>query len=101
MKGLTVDDVTLHAERIRLWNEFNWAWLTIFQTQKEMLEEGQRIQHPQTIVPVEYIDKMVKELIRMCDGIEKFGLVDYQYGVREEEIIMGKLFLKQEAGYKS
>lgn len=26
----------------------------------------------------------------MCDAVEKHGLVDYQYGVAEEQIIMSK-----------
>ncbi|KUJ20215.1 uncharacterized protein LY89DRAFT_579748 [Mollisia scopiformis] len=86
--GLTVDEVALHSDRIRLWGEFNTAWLSIFQKQKDMLESGQRIQHPQTLMTQEYINKMAKDLIRMCDAVEKHGLVDYQYGVAEERIIM-------------
>lgn len=86
--GLTVDEVALHSDRIRLWGEFNTAWLSIFQKQKDMLESGQRIQHPQTLMTQEFINKMAKDLIRMCDAVEKHGLVDYQYGVAEEQIIM-------------
>jgi hypothetical protein len=37
---------------------------------------------------------MAKDLIRMCDAVEKHGLVDYQYGVAEEQIIMSEFFLK-------
>ena len=88
-KGLTVDEVSLHADRIRLWGEFNNAWLAIFQRQTDMLESGQRIQHPQNLITQDFINKMAKDLIRMCDSIEKHGLVDYQYGVAEEQIIMG------------
>ncbi|CZR58910.1 uncharacterized protein PAC_08802 [Phialocephala subalpina] len=86
--GLTVDEVALHADRIRLWGEFNTAWLSIFQKQKDMLETGQRIQHPQSLMTQDFINKMAKDLIRMCDAVEKHGLVDYQYGVAEEQIIM-------------
>lgn len=42
----------------------------------------------------EFIKKMAKDLIRMCDAVEKHGLVDYQYGVAEEQIIMSEFFLK-------
>jgi hypothetical protein len=38
----------------------------------------------------EFINKMAKDLIRMCDVVEKHGLVDYQYGVAEEQIIMSE-----------
>lgn len=86
--GLTVDEVNLHADRIRLWGEFNTAWLGIFQKQKDMLQAGQRIQHPQSLMTQDFINKMAKDLIRMCDAVEKHGLVDYQYGVAEEQIIM-------------
>jgi hypothetical protein len=94
-EGLTADEVTLHADRIRLWGEFNTAWLSIFQRQKDMLETGQRIQQPQSLMSQDFIAKMAKDLIRMCDVIEKHGLVDYQYGVAEEQIIQGmsRIFL--------
>lgn len=54
-----------------------------------MLETGQRVQHPQSLMSQEFINKMAKDLIRMCDAIEKHGLIDYQYGVAEEQIIQG------------
>ena len=34
---------------------------------------------------------MGNEIIRLCDGIERHGLVDYQYGVWEDQIVAGKL----------
>jgi hypothetical protein len=54
------------------------------------LESGQRIQPPQSLMSQDFIKKMAKDLIRMCDAVEKHGLVDYQYGVAEERIIMSK-----------
>ncbi|KAK3997654.1 hypothetical protein QBC44DRAFT_229280 [Cladorrhinum sp. PSN332] len=85
--GLTSDDQNLHGERIKLWNDFNHAWLAMFQRQKEMLESGQQLQRSQTLIPREGLEKMGKELVRLCDHIERHGLVDYQYGVWEEQII--------------
>lgn len=35
------------------------------------------------------ITKLGNELIRLCDGIERHGLVDYQYGVWEDQITAG------------
>jgi hypothetical protein len=92
-EGLTVDEHALHGDRIRLWGEFNTAWLSIFQRQKDMLETGHRAQHPQSMMSQEFIGKMAKDLIRMCDAIEKHGLIDYQLGVAEEQIIQG-MFLE-------
>lgn len=42
----------------------------------------------------EFINKMAKDLVRMCDNVEKHGLVDYQYGVAEEQIINGKMIYR-------
>ena len=89
--GLTADEVALHGDRLRLWGEFNTAWLSIFQKQKDMLESGQQLQPGQSLMTQEYINKMAKDLIRMCDAVEKHGLVDYQYGVAEEQIIMSRV----------
>jgi hypothetical protein len=75
--GLTVDEVSLYSDRIRLWGELNTAWLGIFQTQKDMLESGQQIHYSETLMTQEFIKKMAKDLIRMCDAVEKHGLVDY------------------------
>lgn len=33
------------------------------------------------------LEQLCRELIRLCDSVEKFGLVDYQMGVAEEEIL--------------
>lgn len=38
------------------------------------------------IMSQETIKKLGDELIRLCDGIESHGLVDYQYGVWEDRI---------------
>lgn len=52
-----------------------------------MIESGQQLQRSQSLVPQEELEKMAKELIKYCDNIERHGLVDYQYGVWEEQII--------------
>ncbi|ESZ99428.1 hypothetical protein SBOR_0190 [Sclerotinia borealis F-4128] len=85
--GLTVDEAALHGDRLRLWNEFNAAWLSIFTRQQDFLESGQRTQPPQTLMSLEFIGKMGTNLTRLCDSVEVYGLVDYQYGVGEAEIM--------------
>ncbi|TGO31032.1 hypothetical protein BPAE_0002g01250 [Botrytis paeoniae] len=85
--GLTVDDAERHADRIQLWNEFNAAWLSIFTRQHDFLESGQRKQEQQTLMSLDFINKMGTNLTRLCDSVEKYGLVDYQYGVGESQII--------------
>lgn len=33
------------------------------------------------------MEELGQELVRLCDGISIYGLVDYQMGVAEEEIL--------------
>ena len=55
-----------------------------------MLESGQSPNPPRSILSLEVLEKMGTELIHLCDGMEKYGLVDYQMGVWEEEILGSK-----------
>lgn len=95
MPGLVRDEQGLHTDRINLWNEFNTCWLAVCQRQKDMTLEmldstSPHQQHSaQNILPAERLDKMGKELVRLCDKMEQHGLVDYQMGVWEEEILNG------------
>ncbi|KAJ4985774.1 hypothetical protein SVAN01_08770 [Stagonosporopsis vannaccii] len=89
--GLVRDDETHYAQRLKLWEEFNTCWLSTLQKQKtmtqEMLNTGQRPQPPQTLIDYDTLEKMGTQLVKNCDNMEKHGLVDYQMGVWEEEII--------------
>ncbi|KAK0626489.1 hypothetical protein B0T14DRAFT_106120 [Immersiella caudata] len=87
MPGLTSDDQNLHSDRIKLWNDFNHAWLAMLQAQKDMMESGQQISRSQSLIPEEGLRRMGGELVRLCDSIERHGLVDYEYGVWEEQIV--------------
>ncbi|UNI19097.1 hypothetical protein JDV02_005313 [Purpureocillium takamizusanense] len=84
--GLSQDDANLHEERIKLWNDFNHAWLALAFQQKTMMESGQPPGRGQKLMSEDTVKKMGDELIRLCDGIERHGLVDYQYGVWEDQI---------------
>jgi hypothetical protein len=67
--------------------DFNICWLALGQKQKDLTEEAICYQiSDSNILPVEAIKAMVNELIRLCDSIEQYGLVDYERGVWEEEI---------------
>lgn len=74
---------------MKLWADFNHAWLALFQKQKDIVEAGQ-LQPAQNILHAQLISNMGNELVRLCDGIERHGLVDYQYGVWEEQIIKSR-----------
>ncbi|KAF2997821.1 hypothetical protein E8E13_000503 [Curvularia kusanoi] len=89
--GLVRDDETHYAQRLKLWEEFNTCWLSTLQKQKSMTQDmintGQRPQPPMTLIDYDTLEKMGTQLVKNCDNMEKHGLVDYQMGVWEEEII--------------
>ncbi|KAK8139951.1 hypothetical protein PG984_000017 [Apiospora sp. TS-2023a] len=85
--GQATDDPRLYHDRIKLWHDFNHAWLALLQKQKDMVGSGIALQDGQTLVREESLQKMGKEMVRLCDEIERYGLVDYEYGVWEEPII--------------
>jgi len=74
-----------------MWNEFNNCWLAVLQKQKEMTQEmqatGQQPPPTRSMIEYNYMEHMGRELVRLCDLMEKHGLVDYQLGVWEEEIL--------------
>jgi hypothetical protein len=55
------------------------------------MQAGQPLQHA-TLMSVNQMDEMGKELIRLCDNMEKHGLVDYEMGVWEESILDSKIW---------
>lgn len=52
-----------------------------------MVESGQALQRGQSLVSEDFLRKMGNDIIRLCNGIERHGLVDYECGVWEENII--------------
>ncbi|RPA86113.1 hypothetical protein BJ508DRAFT_321789 [Ascobolus immersus RN42] len=88
--GLVRDEKALHAYRTRMWDEFNLCWITCLRKQKDLLQEGilaTELQPARDLLQVDALKKMGDDLVRLCDSLEKHGLVDYQFGVWEEEII--------------
>lgn len=89
--GIAQDDENMHAQRLKMWNEFNKCWLSVLQKQKEMtgemLNTGRQPEQPQSLMDYDFMESMGNVLVKQCDMIEKHGLVDYEMGVWEEEII--------------
>ncbi|OAQ63479.2 hypothetical protein VFPPC_09839 [Pochonia chlamydosporia 170] len=83
--GLHQDDASLHQERLDIWNDFNHGWLALMLQQKRLMTSGQT-PSTQRLMTQGQIEEMCDELIRLCDGLERHGLVDYQYGVWEDQI---------------
>ncbi|KAI4177806.1 MAG: hypothetical protein LQ343_000270 [Gyalolechia ehrenbergii] len=93
--GLVSDDQSLREGRLKLWDEFNKCWLAVLQRQmddtRQMLDRGQPPSAAQNILPEAFLKEMGDALVQQCDAIEKYGLVDYQMGVWEEEIMSSKV----------
>jgi predicted DNA-binding WGR domain protein len=87
----------MHGERLKLWMDFNHCWLAVLQRQREMTydwqQTGQRPAGTSSMLEYDQMETMGRDLVRLCDVMEKHGLVDYQMGVWEEEIIHRKLTL--------
>lgn len=52
-----------------------------------MAETDDKPQGSRSLISRDELEDMGKEVVRLCDGVEKHGLVDYQCGVWEEQII--------------
>ena len=69
------------------------GWLAVCQKQKDVTQDVIRTGHQPTntsLLSTEMMENMGKELIQLCDKMEPHGLVDYQMGIWEEEILSGK-----------
>ncbi|KAJ6117932.1 hypothetical protein N7523_005683 [Penicillium sp. IBT 18751x] len=75
---------------LNLWEHFNLSWLAVCQKQKDLTQEAVSMgrQPAQTsLLSRECMEEMGKVLIQLCDQLEEHGLVDYQMGIWEEEIL--------------
>ena len=82
---MTHDDQDKQETRFKLWSDFNHCWLALLQKQKDLtmavLGGGQRLAAPQNVLQEPFLERMGRELVQMCDTMERHGLVDYQMGV--------------------
>ncbi|KAJ2975764.1 hypothetical protein NUW58_g8265 [Xylaria curta] len=85
--GLAGDEESLHQDRLKLWRDFNYAWLSLFMKQKDFLQSNPAPQRGQDALSLDILKKMGNQLTRLCNGIERYGLVDYECGVWEERIM--------------
>ncbi|KAJ6109882.1 hypothetical protein N7486_002117 [Penicillium sp. IBT 16267x] len=87
--GILRDDHLSYPDRLELWKEFNICWLAVCQKQKDLTQEYIAGHQPSQIslLPRDRMEAMGKALIQLCDQLEQHGLVDYQMGIWEEEIL--------------
>ena len=56
-----------------------------------MLDSGKSPSARQSLLPVETLQRLGDDLVAHADELERLGLVDYQMGVAEEEIVKREL----------
>lgn len=86
--GLHHDEEDEQNQRILLWRELNHAWEALGQKQKSITENAIRTrQQPADFLTSTAIRHLIDKLVSWCDQIEKYGLVDYEMGIWEEQIV--------------
>lgn len=92
--GLLRDDSIHYPDRLELWSNFNLCWLAVCQRQKDLVQDLLTSGHQSSQVSLirrDRMETMGTGLIQLCDQLEQHGLVDYQMGIWEEEILSGEL----------
>lgn len=88
LTGLHHDDEENHDQRIVLWRELNHAWEALGQKQKSITETALRTQQsPPDYLTSTAMQNLMDKLTQLCDSLEKYGLVDYEIGIWEEQIV--------------
>lgn len=86
--GLHHDDEVKYAERLSLWQRFNLCWEALGQKQKDIFDAAvQSGRQPADMLSADTMTRLVEELVTMCDQVEQYGLVDYELGIAEEQIV--------------
>ncbi|KAJ5752143.1 hypothetical protein N7520_009060 [Penicillium odoratum] len=87
--GILRDDHLSYPDRLELWREFNICWLAMCQKQKDLTQDyiAGHSSAQVSILPRDRMEAMGKTLLQLCDQLEQHGLVDYQMGIWEEEIL--------------
>ncbi|KAB8213557.1 hypothetical protein BDV33DRAFT_184512 [Aspergillus novoparasiticus] len=93
--GVFIDDPVLYPRQLLLWNKLNICFLAICQRQKDITEASLETNAPLSsgCLSISQIETLGDQLITLSDRIEDDGLVDYQMGFWEEEILSGKFSL--------
>lgn len=91
--GLHIDDPDEHDTRLEMWREFNLCWEALGLKQKDIIEDALRSgRQPSDMLTADRLHNMVADLLKLTDTIEQHGLVDYEMGVSEEQIV--DIFIK-------
>lgn len=65
------------------------------------METGQQLRAPRSIMNKQTLERIGNELSRLCDNVERHGLVDYQMGAAEDDILSRESLLNTFSGCKN
>ncbi|OAL31083.1 hypothetical protein AYO20_08414 [Fonsecaea nubica] len=92
--GNGLDDHNMNI-MMDLWGNLNLSWLVLLQRQRDLMDAKMGkcpkgvdpgAGNPQ-ILSLKDLEKLINDLAKSIDPLENMGLVDYQRGIWEEEII--------------
>jgi hypothetical protein len=73
-----------------LWRNLNLCWLALFQKQWDLTSGSVEWLYTTNLLTTKMIEEMGDEMVNLCDKLERPGLVDYELGLWENEIISSK-----------
>ena len=83
-----------YEQRLQFWRDIHHSWLVLLQRQ---WDEMRQLREPRTtnanILSKSSLQGLGDEVVQVGDALEKFGLVDYEMGFQEGELIMRTLIL--------
>lgn len=90
--NLTQDplDTTANQEKREQLSNFNNCFMAALQKQKDLLkarQSGQQLNPSHHLIDERRLSDMGDRIVSLCNGVEKHGMVDYELGIWEEEII--------------
>jgi hypothetical protein len=94
LAGIFRDDPARNEWHRGLWRDLNHCWLAIFQKQKDvtshLMSGSGQLQGGANLLPVSTMKNTGDAVIDLCDRLEEKGLVDYEMGIWENEILSSK-----------
>jgi len=83
-------DTTANQEKREQLSNFNNCFMAALQKQKDLLkarQSGQQLNPSHHLIDERRLSDMGDRIVSLCNGVEKHGMVDYELGIWEEEII--------------
>lgn len=85
-----------YEQRLQFWRDLHHSWLVLLQRQwddmRPLRDARTNRSKNGAMLSKTLLEELGDEVVRVGDALEKFGLVDYEMGFQEGELIMRKTF---------